>query len=56
MSKTIYKVWIHIEEINEDEDYYEDVDEPWSLGEFGTLEEAKKLRSAISTVVGADNE
>ena len=38
-----YKVWIAIEEINEEEDFYEDVGMPESLGEFDTLEEAKEF-------------
>jgi len=38
-----YKVWIVIENINEEEDFYEDVGMPESLGEFDTLEEAKEF-------------
>ena len=36
-----FKVWVHIEEINEDEDYYQDVGEPISIGrEFDKLSDA----------------
>ena len=35
-----FKVWVHIEEINEDEDYYQDVGEPISIGEFEDLDYA----------------
>jgi len=43
-----YKVWLHIEEIDEDEGHYEDLDVPESVGgELETEEEARDLRSAI---------
>lgn len=35
-----FKVWVHIEEINEDEDYYQDVGEPISIGEYDDYWEA----------------
>jgi len=35
-----YKVWVSIEEINEETDHYEDLAGPDPLGAFGTLEEA----------------
>jgi hypothetical protein len=53
---SVFKVWIHIEEIDEDEDLYEDVDIPYAVGEFNTLEEAEKLRDAINTLAGGYNE
>jgi DNA-directed RNA polymerase subunit RPC12/RpoP len=43
-----FKVWIHIEEINEDSDVYADVGEPWGVGEFDTLEEAEELREHLT--------
>ena len=42
MSKE-YKVWAHIELTDEDNDIYEDVGEPESLGQFDTLEEAEEF-------------
>lgn len=36
-----FKVWVHVEEINEDEDYYQDVGEPISIGEFDDYWEAR---------------
>ena len=36
-----YKVWIHIEECDEDNDYYEDVTEPFCPAEFDTLAKAE---------------
>ena len=41
-----FKVWVHIEEINEDEDYYQDVGEPISIGEFENLDDAVDLVEA----------
>jgi len=38
-----YKVWIHVEEIDEEEDTYEDVGLPEELGVFSTLEEAEQF-------------
>lgn len=43
-----FKVWIHIEEIDDDADLCEDVGEPWAVGEFDTLEEAEALRQKLS--------
>ena len=37
-----YKVWVHIEEIDEDLDHYEDVGMPVSEGEYNTLDEAEE--------------
>ena len=37
-----YKVWIHIEEIDEEAGTYEDQGLPESCGEFKTLEEAEQ--------------
>ena len=35
-----YKVWVSIEEINEENDHYEDLAGPDPLGEFDRLEDA----------------
>jgi len=43
----IYKIWVHIEEQDEDNDSYENADEPESLGEYITLEEAQVVVAAI---------
>ncbi len=37
----VYKVWIQIEEIDEENDIYEDATVPHSAGEFPTLKEAE---------------
>ncbi len=42
-----FKVWVHIEEINEDEGYYQDVGEPISIGEFKNLDYAVDLVEAV---------
>lgn len=41
-----YKVWVHIEEIVNDE-RFTDIDEPVSLGEFGSLTRAIELRDTV---------
>jgi len=38
-----YKVWVSVEEIDEDNDRYEDVGLPDSLGEFSGLDEADEF-------------
>ena len=47
MGSDKFTVWVHIERINEDADIYEDVDEPHSIGEFDTQEEAESARRII---------
>jgi len=42
-----YKVWVHIEAIEEDIDFYQDVAEPEEAGEFDTLEDAKKHADSL---------
>lgn len=42
-----YKVWLHIEEIDEEADSYTDVDEPHSVGEFDSLAEAETMRDDV---------
>ena len=49
MAKT-YKVWVYIEEHDEDEDEYQDIDLPEDLGEFKTLEEATEFISKLCAV------
>jgi len=39
----IYKVWIHIEEINESKDHYLDLGTPYEAGKFNTEAEAVKF-------------
>ena len=39
----IYKIWIHIEEIDEDKDHYEDIDEPYIAGSFNTKLAARRF-------------
>jgi len=39
----IYKVWIHIEEIDEDKDHYLDLGTPYEAGKFDTEAEAVKF-------------
>jgi len=48
---SIYKVWVHIEEIDEERDHYEDLDMPDSLGVFDTPDEAREF---IATLPGID--
>lgn len=43
-----YKVWIHIEEIDEDQDEYNEVNLPEEIGCFDTLQEAEDFAAAIS--------
>jgi len=48
MSETYYKVWIDIEEINEDEGTYEDLQVPMSTRtDYRTLEEAQRVQQEI---------
>jgi len=42
-----FKIWIHIEEINEEENSYQDVGEPISIGEFNSLRFALDMRDTI---------
>jgi hypothetical protein len=54
MGTKTYKVWVHVEEIDEENDSYTD-DFPGSclpmpMGEFNTFEEAYKMVNKISLV------
>lgn len=42
-----YKVWLSIEEIDEENDHFENVSEPMDCGEFDTLEEAFDRQNEI---------
>jgi hypothetical protein len=39
----IYKIWIHIEEIDEAKDHYKDIDESYEAGSFNTRTAARKF-------------
>lgn len=49
-----YKVWIHIEGLNQDGDTVEgdDYHEPREAGCFHTVEEAERLRDALLAAAG----
>lgn len=44
-----FKVWVHIEEIDEEADHYQDLpDELIIVGEYDTLEEAQLTAQSLS--------
>lgn len=43
----IYKIWVQIEEIDEDDDHYENVTEPIDVGRYEELEAAKAAMDKI---------
>ncbi len=45
-----YKVWVHIEEIDEENDHYEDVGMPISVGEYDLLSEAAEQVATLAGV------
>ena len=45
----IYKIWMEIEEIDDDKGHYESLDCPVSLRAFDTLEEAVKFQEEMSS-------
>lgn len=47
MSSMKYKVWMEIEEIDEDSGHYESLECPVSLREFDTLEEAVEFQNKM---------
>lgn len=52
-----YKVWIHIEEIDEEKDHYEDLPEELrSIGKFDTLKDARSLVSQVVENIQTDGE
>lgn len=44
---TKYKVWIEIEQIDEDEDIYENIGEPQDIATFDSFEEAEAYVSEV---------
>jgi len=50
-----YKVWISIEEIDEENDSWENIGEPDSLGTFDTLEQAQEYLSDVYGAVSRDD-
>lgn len=45
---TEYKVWIHVELVNDDEDHYEDATEPRCLYSSSDLEKAKAFVESLT--------
>jgi len=43
----IYKVWVHIERMNEKTDKYEDIDLPYCVFETEDLQKAEKVVNTI---------
>lgn len=44
----VYKIWTYIEEIDEDENHFEDIDTPKGVYEvFDTVEEARAYQESI---------
>jgi len=43
----VYKVWVQIEEIDEEANHYENVTEPVDVGRYDNLEEAKAVMDKI---------
>lgn len=46
-----YKVWLHIEEYDDDEDEYTDIGLPHDAGEFATVEEAVEFVGTVLDVI-----
>ena len=45
---SIYKVWIHVEEIDEAKGYYQECGSPFDMGEFETEDEAWDYAGELS--------
>ena len=45
----VYKVWLQVEMIDEDDGVFENVGEPTSLGAFKSLKKAEKLFNKIES-------
>jgi hypothetical protein len=45
-----YKLWVYVEEIDEEKDLYEDIGEPHSCGTFETLEGAEAARLKLEAL------
>lgn len=43
-----YKVWVHVEEIGEEGDHYEDVREPMDVGTFDNVDDADKMQNIVT--------
>ena len=54
----IYKVWIHVEEIDEENDHYEDITEPVEVARFANeikaIEFADTLENEAAVLQGID--
>lgn len=50
-----YKVWISIEEIDEENDVWKNIGEPDSLGTFDNLEEAQDFLSDVYNAISRDD-
>lgn len=55
MSK-VYKIWLHLEEIDEDKDHYEDICMPVEIGAFDNQEEAEHVFGVMEGVLNAGQE
>lgn len=47
-----FKVWVHVERIDEEQDVYEDAALPDSLAEFDTYQEACEFVASLPTQEG----
>jgi len=52
---TIYKVWIHVEEIDEDKNYYQDI-ATFNIGKFDTEAEAWDYAEILSQIMEKTDE
>lgn len=48
----IYKIWVHVEKIDEEANHYEDIGLPESLGEFACLDDALEVVENIKISYG----
>lgn len=61
MDKTIYKVWVEVEEINEDKDHYQNIDLPFAScavfeNEESAINFAKTLHEIGEQMHGTDSQ
>ena len=52
----VYKVWIHVEEIDEAKDHYEECGCPFDMGEFDNEDEAWDYAGELSRSMDKTNE
>ena len=52
----VYKVWIHVEEIDEAKDHYEECGCPFDMGEFDNEDEAWDYAGELSRSMDETNE